>query len=368
MFNSMNNPETKLDEVIPFQKQSDDLKKKLAKNNKAKMVIYNALPGKDYERIFMCNTAKEIWKTLLITHQDESIDNAFARFNIIITSLKALDEVFDFQKLRRRIRHGGKTLQEVLQEKRQEPKRFVRGSWSDSGEKDDEKFNNETCLVAQASSEVSGMPPNTRRVNESFSQAERAYNRGNVIFGSNLRGNIIGKGQICDNKCRVTFSEHDSEITKDGKVIGLYQTSLPSPDDIISYIREDREGQVTRIRHKEEIESYVLYDRVMNPLTAQQERKTRKDHGTRRGRHSTSSSAFDQPSSSHLSDDDDGNDERTSRTSTSSPIRYVNSLTNEVPQVFQNHLILTPTWNHFIPAKPKSSTVKFKFEMSIMVD
>ncbi|GKC18415.1 hypothetical protein Tco_1020565 [Tanacetum coccineum] len=64
----------------------------------------------------MCNTAKEIWKTLLITHQgnnqvkddkidllvqqheqfviseDETIDNAFARFNIIITSLKALDE------------------------------------------------------------------------------------------------------------------------------------------------------------------------------------------------------------------------------------------------------------------------------------
>ncbi|GJR17363.1 retrovirus-related pol polyprotein from transposon TNT 1-94 [Tanacetum coccineum] len=74
----------------------------------------------------------------------------------------------------------------------------------------------------------------------------KAYNGGNVIFGSNLCGNIIGKGtisndslnidnvehvdnlgfnllsigQICDNKCRVTFSEHDSEITKDGKVIG----------------------------------------------------------------------------------------------------------------------------------------------------
>ncbi|GJV11084.1 zf-CCHC domain-containing protein [Tanacetum coccineum] len=64
----------------------------------------------------MSNTAKEIWKTLLITHQgnsqvkdnkidllvqqyeqlviseDESIDSAFARFNTIITSLKALDE------------------------------------------------------------------------------------------------------------------------------------------------------------------------------------------------------------------------------------------------------------------------------------
>ncbi|GKA05299.1 zf-CCHC domain-containing protein [Tanacetum coccineum] len=31
---------------------------------------------------------------------------------------------------------------------------FVGGSWSDSGEEDDEKVNNETCLVAQASSEV----------------------------------------------------------------------------------------------------------------------------------------------------------------------------------------------------------------------
>ncbi|GJT56223.1 hypothetical protein Tco_0991277 [Tanacetum coccineum] len=89
------NPETKKDETVSFDKQNDDLKKKLAKNNEAKMVIYNALPRKEYERIFMCKTAKEIWDTLLITHQEEeSIDNAFARFNTIITSLKALDEGF----------------------------------------------------------------------------------------------------------------------------------------------------------------------------------------------------------------------------------------------------------------------------------
>ncbi|GKD62414.1 hypothetical protein Tco_1299923, partial [Tanacetum coccineum] len=67
-------------------------------------------------------------------------------------------------------------------------------------------------------------------------------------------------------------------------------------------------------------ESYVLYDRVMNPLTAHQERKTRKDRGTRRGHHSTSSSSdFDQPSFSHLNDDDDGNDEGTSPATTPSP-------------------------------------------------
>ncbi|GJS04277.1 hypothetical protein Tco_0320785 [Tanacetum coccineum] len=60
---------------------------------------------------------------------------------------------------------------------------------------------------------------------------------------------------------------------------------------------------------KLENESYVLYDHVTT-LAAQLERKPRRDHGTRRGRHSTSSSsAFDQTSSSHLNDDDDdGND------------------------------------------------------------
>ncbi|GJY07763.1 retrovirus-related pol polyprotein from transposon TNT 1-94 [Tanacetum coccineum] len=85
-----------------------------------------------------------------------------------------------------------------------------------------------------------------------------------------------------------------------------------------------------------ENESYVLYDRVMTPLAAQLERKPRRDRGTRRGRHSTSSSsAFDQPSSSHLNDnDDDGNDEGTSRASTPSSIHYVNYLINQVPQVF----------------------------------
>nr|GEY16364.1 zf-CCHC domain-containing protein/UBN2 domain-containing protein [Tanacetum cinerariifolium] len=82
------------------------------------MVLYNALPKKAYERIFMCKTAKDIWQSLLITQQGnsqvkenkidllvqqheqftilekESIDSGFARFNTIITSLKALDKGF----------------------------------------------------------------------------------------------------------------------------------------------------------------------------------------------------------------------------------------------------------------------------------
>ncbi|GKA24713.1 hypothetical protein Tco_0710746 [Tanacetum coccineum] len=166
----------------------------------------------------------------------------------------------------------------------------------------------------------------------------------------------------CEGACVFTDKWSLDELAYCVPTDGPYQTNSPSPDDIISSIRIDREGQVHRIYHEEEINvleyqvltreieptlkpqeiiqenvfclgSYVLYDRVMNPLSAQQEQKPRKDRGTRRGHHSTSSSfAFDKPYSSHLNDDDDdGNGKRTSRASTPSPIRYVNSLTNQVP-------------------------------------
>ncbi|GJT75222.1 zf-CCHC domain-containing protein [Tanacetum coccineum] len=116
------NEVTQILEFVPFEEQTDDLKKKLAKNNEAKMVLYNALPKKEYERIFMCQMAKDIWKSLLITHQgnsqvkdnkidllvqqyeqfsileEESIDSSFARFNTIITSLKTLDEEIEDSK------------------------------------------------------------------------------------------------------------------------------------------------------------------------------------------------------------------------------------------------------------------------------
>ncbi|GJW77038.1 retrovirus-related pol polyprotein from transposon TNT 1-94 [Tanacetum coccineum] len=65
----------------------------------------------------------------------------------------------------------------------------------------------------------------------------KAYNGGNIIFASNLRGNIIGKGQICNTKCRLTFSEHDSEITKDGKVIGKQAHSSHKAKNVVSTTR-----------------------------------------------------------------------------------------------------------------------------------
>ncbi|GKA36329.1 hypothetical protein Tco_0722820 [Tanacetum coccineum] len=60
----------------------------LSKNDEAKMVLYNALPKKDYERIFMCKTAKDVWNSLVITHQ--ALDESFSSRNHVRKFLRAL--------------------------------------------------------------------------------------------------------------------------------------------------------------------------------------------------------------------------------------------------------------------------------------
>ncbi|GKE40614.1 hypothetical protein Tco_1464019 [Tanacetum coccineum] len=68
----MEDPKTKMMNGMPYELLKDDEKKQLGKNNEAKMILYNALPPKEYERVFMCKTLKEVWHTLIITHQANS--------------------------------------------------------------------------------------------------------------------------------------------------------------------------------------------------------------------------------------------------------------------------------------------------------
>ncbi|GJV71276.1 hypothetical protein Tco_1491271 [Tanacetum coccineum] len=77
-------------ETTPYEHFKENQKKQLGKNNEATMNLYNALSRKEYKRVYMCKTAKEVWHTLIITHQ-ETIDSGFTRFNAIVTSLKSLD-------------------------------------------------------------------------------------------------------------------------------------------------------------------------------------------------------------------------------------------------------------------------------------
>nr|GEU52177.1 zf-CCHC domain-containing protein/DUF4219 domain-containing protein/UBN2 domain-containing protein [Tanacetum cinerariifolium] len=308
-----NNLETKKDEVVPFHKQNDDLKKKLAKNNKAKMIIYNALPRKEYERIFMCQTAKEIWDTLLITHQGFSSKNYVRKFlkalhlkwhakvtaieesktlttlplDELIENFKVYEEVIkkDFKMVKgkkeqsrsiaskvkkevsdedssssdsedeeydmavkefkkffkrrerfvRQPRGDRKTFQRSRNDgygkskrkffrcgdpnhligkcsklpKNNDQRAFIRGAWSDNGKDEVEKTKDKTCLVAQAPDEIClgiNLKPDEwikdsgcskhKTGNQKLFSSYKAYNGGNVIFRSNLRGKIIGKDYL----------------------------------------------------------------------------------------------------------------------------------------------------------------------------
>ncbi|GJT46324.1 hypothetical protein Tco_0955039 [Tanacetum coccineum] len=89
-----NNPKTKKDEIVPFDKQNDDLKKKVAKNNEAKMdTLLITHQGNSQVKDNKIDLLVQQYEQSTIP-KEESIDNGFARFNTIITSLKALDEGF----------------------------------------------------------------------------------------------------------------------------------------------------------------------------------------------------------------------------------------------------------------------------------
>nr|GEZ00852.1 hypothetical protein [Tanacetum cinerariifolium] len=60
----------------------------------------------------------------------------------------------------------------------------------------------------------------------------------------------------CEGACVFTDKWSLDELAYGVPTNGPYQTNPPSPDDIISSIRIDREGQVTRICHEEEINVY----------------------------------------------------------------------------------------------------------------
>ncbi|GKB55456.1 hypothetical protein Tco_0906209 [Tanacetum coccineum] len=190
-----NNPETKKDEIVPFHKQNDDLKKKLAKNNEAKMVIYNALPRNNQVKANKIDLLVQQYEQFMIS-EEESIDNAFSKFNTIITSLKALDESFlsknCVRKFLRALHPKWRAKVTAIEESKnlttlsldelignlkdstdddsstsdsedeeyamavRDFKKFFKrqGRFSDSDKDEDEKTNDEKCLMAKASNEV----------------------------------------------------------------------------------------------------------------------------------------------------------------------------------------------------------------------
>nr|GEZ76325.1 retrotransposon protein [Tanacetum cinerariifolium] len=101
--------------------------------------------------------------------------------------------------------------------KKNDQRSLIGGAWSDNEEDEVEKIKNETCLVAQAPDEICleiNLDPDEwikdsecskhMTVNRKLFSSYKAYNEGNVIFGSNLRGKILGK---VEESLNATFDE-----------------------------------------------------------------------------------------------------------------------------------------------------------------
>ncbi|GKB17068.1 hypothetical protein Tco_0850991 [Tanacetum coccineum] len=191
---------TKLMKEPPYELLKNDEKKKLGKNNKAKMTLYNALPRIEYIDLL----TKEYEKFSI--SNEETIESGFIRFNAIVTSLKSLDldyssknhsatssgdsdsqgdsdedvyeeeeaEVFslmarNFRKFFRngnwfgrnnRFGNGTNRIEGHIASECRKPKEnkaFVGGAWSDS-EDSDEHQNDATCIMAIDSQEVVSKP------------------------------------------------------------------------------------------------------------------------------------------------------------------------------------------------------------------
>ncbi|GJZ02267.1 hypothetical protein Tco_0520228 [Tanacetum coccineum] len=173
----------------PYELLEDDQKKNLRKNNEAKMTLYNALPRKEYERVFMCKTAKEVCHTLIITYQvgnlkvyevilenDGVVSKTTTKNKVKSLTLKAnitrgqtsnnstcqdeSDEDEEINLMAKNFRKlSRKGVKNHLADNCPKPnnKAFVRVTWSNS-EDGDEPRNDATCIMAIDSQEVQPNP------------------------------------------------------------------------------------------------------------------------------------------------------------------------------------------------------------------
>ncbi|GJR01070.1 hypothetical protein Tco_0524054 [Tanacetum coccineum] len=162
-----NNPETKKDEVVPFHKQNNDLKKKLAKNNEAKMheesnnlttlpldelignlKVYEEVIKKDFETV---KGKKEQSRSLALKVKKEvSDEDSSSSDSEDEEYAMAVKEFKKFFKRRGRFVRQPRGDRKTFQRSRNDGY----GSWSDSDEDEEEKTKDKKCLMAKASNEV----------------------------------------------------------------------------------------------------------------------------------------------------------------------------------------------------------------------
>ncbi|GKA38465.1 retrovirus-related pol polyprotein from transposon TNT 1-94 [Tanacetum coccineum] len=224
---------------IPYELLKDTEKKQLGKNEEAKMTIYNALPRKEYERGFMCKTAKENHvRKFLRAHPLKWRAKVTAIEEAKYLATLPLDELFENLKV-----IGSDAEIDLVM--------AVIGSVKGA-----------VCLKCDLlpDDEIvdSGYTKHMTRNRRLFT-SYKGYDGGHVVFRINLKGKVVGGGnvthdaititnvehvsglafnlisvgQLCDDNCVVSFTKVDCAISKNGKTLakshrrnGLYTCKL----------------------------------------------------------------------------------------------------------------------------------------------
>ncbi|GJR54538.1 hypothetical protein Tco_1405059 [Tanacetum coccineum] len=285
--------------------------------------------------------------------EEESIDNAFSKFNTIITSLKALDKGFSskncVRKFLRALHPKWRAKVTVIEESKNlttlsldeligNLKVYEEVIKKDSETvKNKREQNKSIALKARKESSVEDSSTSDSK-DEEYAMVELSPDI--KQWEELIYENVFGLGGHRDHLpaclahmlyCVVTEEQYNLAYF----FVKRIESARANPTANLPYSMF-----LTRLyRHIMEVYPhldngiYDIVDRVMRPLALKQTRRPRSDRG--KARHTfSSSSSHHHSTSSHQYDDDDDDNAETSRTSTTSPTTYFNSLD---PLNYQNY-------------------------------
>ncbi|GKE43608.1 hypothetical protein Tco_1470892, partial [Tanacetum coccineum] len=99
--------------------------------------------------------------------------------------------------------------------------------------------------------------PSTRRAIEKLFSTYKVYNEGNVIFGSNLRGNIIGKGYSQNSKAYIILNKHTRKV-KESLNVTFDETPPPSKTSPLVDDDLDEEEEAIKVIEKKNLENDIM--------------------------------------------------------------------------------------------------------------
>ncbi|GKA96758.1 hypothetical protein Tco_0818853 [Tanacetum coccineum] len=210
-----NNLETKKDEIVPFDKQNDDIKRRLAKNNETKMQFDEDTQQKNVRKFLwalhpkwrakkdskIVKSKREQSRSLALKAKKESSDEENSNFESEDEGTHRREELFIKVLPKTRCEDPNHLIGECPKPPRNKNKRvFVGGSWSDRGEEEEEKTKDETCLMRGSKQLMSSPPPKTSPLEDDLVKEEAIKVSEKKTLGNDVENETLEIDEIVNIK------------------------------------------------------------------------------------------------------------------------------------------------------------------------